>query len=611
MKKIANNKKFSLRVIYITLTLTTLIILFLLFSVHSDLSEIDNTILAAFFLSVFISNILITQNVLITPIEKLKKALTNVNSGNYAYRESIENRGELTEITSLVNSMASDFAQSFTYLQEVVKHKTEELEKKSAKIKAILSSVSDGILTTDEDGIITLHNKSIEALFQYNEGELIGKSINILIPGLYSEQHNSYTKGYAGDNETTIIGKERIFKAIKKSGDEFSISLVITKGESQNQIFYTGVIEDLTLTHLLENKLLTRESFFNSAFHESLIGLAILDETLSIVEVNKAFCEWTGYEISQIAGVNLSEILSEESIQEITQNENFKQLAVGNKIIKNVEFKSHNNGNMWGIVSLAVVFDDVLQSRRIILQAVDIQREKQLSDELQSRNIALEKINIELNQFAYIASHDLKSPLNAISKLISWIETDYGELFPEKANEYFDLVKSRCQRMGNLLDDLLEYSRVGRLEYDWETINLSNLANDIFEIQFKPEEFKLSCEDKELFLPKAPFELVLRNLISNSIKHHDTPETGKIEIKCKQEKHKYIIEYHDNGPGIAPHLQEKALQMFQTLKSRDTVEGSGMGLALIKRIVERYGGKIELHSDGENGLTVTTYWPEK
>ena len=176
-----------------------------------------------------------------------------------------------------------------------------------------------------------------------------------------------------------------------------------------------------------------------------------------------------------------------------------------------------------------------------------------------------------------------------------------------------DLLRGRLLRMEHLLDDLLAYSRAGRLEGGISQIDLGILAQNIFEMQAPPDGFKLTIADNlPVFTTLAtPLEQVLRNLFTNAIKHHDKP-TGIIHLDWKiSNKDYYDFSVTDDGPGIEPAYHDRVFIMFQTLRPRDEVEGSGMGLALVKKIVETYGGKTSIVSDGKRGTSIHFTWPIK
>lgn len=230
--------------------------------------------------------------------------------------------------------------------------------------------------------------------------------------------------------------------------------------------------------------------------------------------------------------------------------------------------------------------------------------------EQQQKNLIgkLQKSNGDLEQFAYVASHDLKSPLNAIKKLVGWIEDDIGHSFGEGTKEHFGLIKSRAQRMGKLLDDLLEYSRISRKLAEGEDLELKPFVNDLLELVENRQSFSFDVPDVSVYLPRIALQIVLLNLINNAIRHHDKGK-GKISIHVTGKKSGSLFEVSNDGPGIDDKFSEKIFKMFETLRPRDEVEGSGMGLALVKKIIEHYGGSIHLKKTAGTGATFVLFWP--
>ncbi len=166
----------------------------------------------------------------------------------------------------------------------------------------------------------------------------------------------------------------------------------------------------------------------------------------------------------------------------------------------------------------------------------------------------------------------------------------------------------RSQRMIQLLEDLLEYSKVARYDYKDESVNLGLMAEEQFNLQNAASEFNCTAPDITLNIPRVPLEITIRNLLSNAIKHHDKPR-GNIIVSHHFTDDYNVITVQDDGPGIPVNMQHKVMEMFQTLKPRDDVEGSGMGLAMVKRIVRHYCGELEVKSDGKLGtcLLITSF----
>ncbi len=220
----------------------------------------------------------------------------------------------------------------------------------------------------------------------------------------------------------------------------------------------------------------------------------------------------------------------------------------------------------------------------------------------------LQHANEELERFAYVASHDLKAPLRAISNLAGWIKEDIdsGSITAE-THSHLKMMLSRVTRMDKLLDDLLTYARVGKNKDSLELVEIDDLINSVVEVlPIKKFEILVESELSRFVAERVPLEQVLMNLISNSIKHH-TKKSGTITIGIESKDTHLQFTVSDDGPGIPITQQEEAFQMFKTLKPRDEVEGSGMGLALVKKIVESQGGTICI-LPSKTGLSLQFTW---
>jgi len=219
--------------------------------------------------------------------------------------------------------------------------------------------------------------------------------------------------------------------------------------------------------------------------------------------------------------------------------------------------------------------------------------------------------NHDLDRFVYVASHDLKSPLRGINALAMFIATEIGDTASDQVRGDLNLLTDRVNRMGSLLDDLLEYSRAGRRNYASQTFDVLEEVTNAAAIINKPRGFEIEVTGEPVEITGAlpPFSGVVRNLIDNALKHHDR-DTGRVSVAISvlEENGLAEIRVSDDGPGIEPRFQARVFDMFQTLKPRDKVEGSGMGLAIVKRNIEANGGSISLQSDGR-GASFRFTWP--
>ena len=216
----------------------------------------------------------------------------------------------------------------------------------------------------------------------------------------------------------------------------------------------------------------------------------------------------------------------------------------------------------------------------------------------------LKHVNQELKDFAYVASHDLKAPLRGIKTLAEWIATDYADKFDDTLKEQFRLLTTRVDRMHNLINGILQYSRIGRIYEKPVIINLNSLISDIIDMIAPPQNIEIDVENN---LPAITFEetrirQVFQNLISNAVKYIDKPQ-GKISIGCEDNGKFWKFSVTDNGLGIDEKYHEKIFKIFQTLAPKENYESTGIGLTLVKKIVELYGGKVWVKSEVGQGST--------
>ncbi len=325
----------------------------------------------------------------------------------------------------------------------------------------------------------------------------------------------------------------------------------------------------------------------------------------------KALLGYKEYEIEAKASTFFS-LLHPDDVNKV---ENAVQEHLKDNIPFDVEYrlKTKSGEYKWFRGRGLISEHSITGHKRMTGSISDIQYRKETEIQLNKYMIDLEASNKELDEFAYIASHDLKSPLRGIDQLAKWISEDIEIKNFSEVNDNLLMMRGRIKRMESLLSDLLEYSKIGRKQEFLKQVNVKNMVEDLLMLSTPSEKFKLKVKGK---LPvfttfMVPLEQVFRNLFSNAIKHHDR-EDGSIIVWCDDNKQAdfYTFVVQDDGPGIESRHHEVIFKIFKSLKSRDEVEGSGLGLALIKKIVTNYGGEIWVESQVGEGASFYFTWPK-
>ncbi|MGH1366619.1 MAG: ATP-binding protein [Calditrichia bacterium] len=234
----------------------------------------------------------------------------------------------------------------------------------------------------------------------------------------------------------------------------------------------------------------------------------------------------------------------------------------------------------------------------------EIETRKQFELKQMQLNSALESANQELKSFAYVVSHDLKAPLRAIGSLSDWLANDYKQQLGDEGKNLLNLLDGRVIRMHNLIEGILEYSRLGRIREEKSRIDLNVIMEIVLDVLAPPAHIQVSIPNKfpSLVFERTRLIQVFQNLIGNAIKYNDKPE-GRVDVAFTKSERNWLFSISDNGVGIDQRHFGKVFQIFQTLKARDEYESTGVGLTLVKRIIEMYGGEIWIESELGIGTT--------
>ncbi|OYU97703.1 MAG: hypothetical protein CFE21_05285 [Bacteroidetes bacterium B1(2017)] len=402
-----------------------------------------------------------------------------------------------------------------------------------------------------------------------------------------------------------------VFRVVSDTGETKYINAVSKTFKDSDDIPYRmiGVNYDVTEATLIQQKILKQQQDLEEAQHIAKVGGWEIDvKARSIIWSKEMFeiCDLPDEKqpsLNETYGLfspETREIVIQAFFNAIENHKEFEleaQLITGSKKTIDVRTKG-----------IPYIQNGIVQSIRGIFQ--DITEEKEASRLMLQYTEELEKKNKELDQFAYVVSHDLKAPLRGINNLSMWIEEDLeGKLETDTKNN-LDLMRKRVKRMEGLIDGILQYSRAGRIKHELASFNLTDTLNELISNLAPADKFKITVPEDlpQMVAEKIAIEQVFSNYISNAIKYNNNPEPT-IDVSYKQKGNFYEFCVADNGPGIEKEFHEKVFVIFQTLQARDTFESTGVGLAIVKKMVEDKGGRVWIESEMGVGTKFFFSWP--
>jgi PAS domain S-box-containing protein len=542
----------------------------------------------------------------------------------------------VTPFPQPIYSNTGEMTGAVNLLVDITIHK--QSEEKLANHAAIVASSDDAIISKNLNGIITSWNDGAQRIFGYTESEMIGQHINKIIPKDRLEE------------EATIIERlrkgERIdhfeTKRITKDNRLVDISLTISpiKDYYGNIFGASKIARDITGQRRAERLIREGEERFRMAVESTQIG---------IWEYDAYYHELRWSEESQkIWGIPVNAPIDKGLLKKLIYPADYDFVLQKVKQIMNpvnagkfdIQFRIHrqdDNDIRWVSIQGKVHFDAHHIAEKFIGTILDITTEKMAKEKLENMvllrtkeltqiNEQLEKSNHSLEQFAYIASHDLQEPLRKIQVFSELIQNKLPG--NDTLQLYFNKVTSSAQRMSRLIRDVLDYSRLSAIDTPFEEVNLNLLMKEVlieFDVLIEQKKAIIHCENLPV-IKGSPLQLsqLFRNLISNSLKFCITDPAITITTNrynaaqipgyinsSKIEEHFIGIIFKDNGIGFSPQYAEQIFSIFQRLNTHQAFSGTGIGLALCKKIVENHHGFISAVSEIGAGATFTIFLPEK
>ncbi|CAL2091690.1 PAS domain S-box protein [Tenacibaculum sp. 190524A05c] len=519
----------------------------------------------------------------------------------------IRKNGEVLWAKTIVNSVKDlDGKVKFqvAIVEDITENKLdkEKLIESENRLSSLISNLDSAVLLENEKREISIVNKKFCEIFSIpsQPEKLLGQDCVKLLKeskGFFEEPEKLETRiNKLIKDKKVILGDElRLIDGRILERDYIPIS------QDREYKGHLWTYRDVTLSRNYRKSLETQKKRYSNIIANLKLGLVELSADSKVLSANKSFVKMTGFNEEEILGKDLRRLFRKDKIKNLIQqrNQDKREGKTGS-----YEFKFLNNLNEEKVllVSAAPNFTirgEIIGSIGIILDITHIKKLESQKEELLK---TLERRNVELEEYAHIVSHDLKSPLRSISALTSWLKEDYGDKLGADGEKNINLIQEVVQKMEALINDILNYSSIKEKSTDLENVNVYELVSDIKKLLYVPEHIDVNIDENlpVIRADKVRLQQLFQNLISNAINYSDKEE-GYVNINYREKKKYHVFSVADNGVGIAKEYHDKIFKVFESLG--DHKDSTGIGLSIVKKIVDVYDGRIWLESEEGVGTT--------
>jgi PAS domain S-box-containing protein len=466
------------------------------------------------------------------------------------------------------------------------------------RLRLVVEAAPSGMIMVDDRGKIVLVNSQVEKLFGYSREELLGQSIDILVPTAAREKHPEHRASFFADPKARAMGAGRDLYGQRKDGTRLPVEIGLNPLITDGQRFVLASVVDITERKRSEERL-------RLVVEAAPSGMIMVDEAGKIVLVNSQVERLFGYSREELLGQSIDTLVPTAARQKHPEHRaNFfadpkaRAMGVGRDL-----YGQRKDGTQLPVeIGLNPLMTE--GGRFVLASVVDITERKRAEALLQEKLLQLQRSNEDLQQFAYVCSHDLQEPLRVISNYTQLLAMRYTGQLDDDANEFIEFTVDATKRMQELIDDLLMYSRVdtrGQEFHDTDCSMVVEMAVANLQVAIQETGAQVHCD----VLPtvKADNSQLLQlfqNLISNAIKFR-SKDPPVINISANDTGKLWTFIVQDNGQGFNMKYVDRIFIIFQRLHTKEMYPGSGIGLAICKKIVERHGGRIWVESAPEEG----------
>lgn len=478
----------------------------------------------------------------------------------------------------------------------------DEVRASEIRFRGLLESAPEAIVTIGRDGRIELVNAQTENYFRYGRAELVGQPVELLVPDRFREQHGEHREHYHANPTSRSMGAKIDLYGRRKDGSEFPVEISLSPLETPRGVVVTSIIRDVTVHRQAERARIEAQERYRDLVNNLPVG--VYRNTVGpegrFLEVNPAIVAmFEADSVEEFIRHPVSHYYRDPDGRRAFDDKITQQGFVANEELELITLKGRV---FWGAIT-AVMKKDGAGNRYFDGIVEDISARKaterhirELNDSLRNRSSELEAINRELEAFSYSVSHDLRAPLRAIDGFSRILANDYADRLDDAGRDRLQRVRRAAQHMGALIDDLLKLSRVTRADLKREEVDLSALANEVFEELRKQEPQRAvgfaASPGLSAYCDRRLLRIVLDNLLGNAWKFTGGRADAQIELGA--ERHNGVMVYfvRDNGAGFDMAYVDKLFGAFQRLHDASEFPGTGIGLATVQRVIHKHGGRI-------------------
>jgi PAS domain S-box-containing protein len=491
-----------------------------------------------------------------------------------------------------------------------------ESKESEARYRGLLEAAPDAMVVVNQGGEIVLLNAQAEKQFGYRRDELLEQKVTNIIPEGFAERLIADGNRTAAEALAQQIGTGIELSGRRKDGSEFPIEIMLSPLESAEGILVTAAIRNISVRRAAEKHLAQMEGRYRGLLEAAPDAMVVVNQSGEIVLLNAQAEKRFGYRRDELLGQKVTNIIPEGFAERlIADGTRTAAEALAQQIGMGLELSGRRKDGSEFPIEL--MLSPLESSEGILVTAAirDISMRKIAEAHLVKTVADLKRSNDELQQFAYVASHDLQEPLRTVASFTQLLAKRYQGKLDADADEFISYAVDGCNRMKELIQDLLAYSRAGvegKALAEISGENALQRATHALEMIIK-ESGAIVTHD---LLPTITTDLgqltqVFQNLVGNAIKYRGV-EVPQVHVSARQNGgNEWIFSVRDNGLGIDPQYFEKIFVIFQRLHGREAFAGTGIGLSICKKIVERLGGRIWVESQVNKGSTFYFALPER